>query len=337
MKETKPSIQQWQRAVEISHKFMVSKPWEQFEDMEIFVLTLPQHKEKVYASILGFHRMCYGLSFYQGKEGFKDLSSVAFEIDNEEFQNYLAMESHFYSVYFDDQENVTHEQKEAYEELGLHQSEFPHFIVKEKGCFPDSPCGKELEETILYMDALLDAIEYFFKEEVKIDFRKSMFHYEVSKKEGKPVPLHFDPRIFDPILPTDEPFLDHIASISTNEEVWEMEYNYIHQGRQREDGRVENVRLIMCACLDDRSMLSCVPLESEKDENEMVLNTLFQLIERNGRPLNIQICNARLLPLLGPTCDRLNIALSMCDEFEIIDEFLEGLYAFNAKEDSERS
>ena len=337
MKQEEVSMEQWAMAVALTKRFTQSKPWEQFEDMELFALRLPSQKKKVYASIMGFHKMCYGLSFYEGKEGFKDLSSVAFEMDNMAFQNYLAMQSSFFSVYFDDQDNVSYEQACAYKKLGLDKAEYPHFSVKEKSCFPDDPTHLEMDKYITYMAALLEAVEFFLKEEVIIDFHKSLFSYDVLKHCGKPQPLRLEPRMYDPILPNNEDLLEHMAKKESNGEVWEMEFNYINQGSQRKDGRVENVRLVMCACLDDHSMLSCVPVEGKVDENEVVLDTFFQLIERYGRPIHMQVCNLRLLPILGPTCDRLHIALDLVEDFEIIEEFLIGLQAFSAKEDNKPS
>lgn len=337
MEQREVSMEQWALGVALSKKYVETKPWEQFEDMEIFSLVFNGGKECVYASIMGYHKMCYGLSFYQGEEGFKDLSSVAFEIDNEPFQNYIMMQSSFYSVYFDDQANVSFEQAQAYRNLGLRQEAFPHFTRKEKSCFPDDPNAEEMDHFITYMAGLLDAIEYFLKHEVIIDFTTSLFCYDVEERRGYVEALTLEPRVFEPIVPSNEAYLHQLRKQECNNEVWEIEYNFINQGMQREDGRIENVRLIMCACIDDQSMIGCTPFADGEDENEAILVNFFKWIEQYGKPLNLQICNVRLLPILGLACERLGIALEMGEQFEVIDDFLQGLYEFSANEEHERS
>lgn len=335
MKEKDATLDQWRILVALTQKIIAMEPWKQFEDMEIFALKFPNKQDIVYASIMGFHEMCYGLTFYQGEEGFTDISTIAYEVADKRFENYVTMETSFHSVYFDDQENVSWQQKNVFEQLGLHASEFPHFTVKEKGCFPDDPDTKEVEEYILFIAGLIEAIEYFLKKEVIIDFKNEMFVYDVEKKVGSNTPLILTPREFLAIIPNDKTYLDSLKEIEYNSDHWQMEYNYINQGMERDDGRVVNVRFSMIASENEGAMLACIALEADNDEIEVVMDSLFQMIERYGRPLSISINNARMLPLIGPSCDYLEIELIEVEALDVIDFFLEGFYEFASSEESE--
>lgn len=327
MKEKNADFSSWRILCALAEKIKAMEPWKQFEDMELFVLHFAQQKP-VYCSIMGFHQMCYGISFYEGEEGFKDISTVAFEIDDQRFENYVTMESAFYSLYFDDQENVSYEQQQIYDKLGIDPKQYFHFTVKEKGCFPDDPDEKEVNRYILYLAGLIEAIEYFLKEEVLIDFKRDMFVYDVESKKGSRTPFVLQPKEYEAIIPVDEKYLDALSNLECCEEHWEMEYNYINQGVEREDGRVANLRVVMAACREDGKMLCCVPLESDADENEAVLDALFQMIEQNGRPKSIALSNARMYPMIGPVCDFLGIEIEESDELYIIDDFLEGFFQY---------
>lgn len=332
MKEKDASIEQWQTLVKVTQKIVAMEPWKQFEDMEIFALKLPMEEELIYASIMGFHQMCYGLTFYRGEEGFKDISTIAYEISDRRFENYITMESAFLSVYFDDQKNVSYQQRQIFEKLGLAVNAYPHFTVKEKGCFPDDPDSQEVEKYILYIASLSEAIEYFLKQEVMIDFTKEMFVYDVANKKGKNEKLILTPREFMPVICDDEKYLDTLKEMPCNKEVWEMEFNYINQGMERDDGRLLNIRFSMVANKSKGEMLACIPLEANSDEIEVVMDSLFQLIEQHGRPAKIGINNVRLLTLIGPSCDYMDIVIEEGDSLEVIDTFLMGFYEFSSQQ-----
>lgn len=332
MKEKDASIEQWATLVKVTQNIAAKEPWKQFEDMEIFALKLQSEEELIYASIMGFHQMCYGLTFYRGEEGFKDISTIAYEIDDRRFENYITMESAFLSVYFDDQKNVSYQQRQIYEKLGLPVNAYPHFTVKEKGCFPDDPDSKEVENYILFIAALSEAIEYFLQQEIIIDFTKEMFVYDTVSKTGENKELILTPREFMPVICDDEQFLDKLKEMPCNNEIWEMEFNYINQGMERDDGRLLNVRFSMVANKTEEDMLACIPLEENCDEIEVVMDSLFQLIEQHGRPATIGINNVRLLTLIGPSCDYLGIDIDEEDDLTIIDTFLSGFYEFASKQ-----
>lgn len=333
MKDKDASIEQWRILIALIQKVKESEPWKQFEDMEIFALKFLEKEETVYASIMGFHQMCYGLTFYVGDEGLTDISTIAYEVNDRRFEMFITMETAFLSVYFDDQENVSWQQENVYKKLGLKKSEFPHFTVKEKHCFPDDPDCNEVDDFILYIAGLIEAIEYFLKKEVMIDFKNELFVYDVNSKEGHNEPFEMTPRDYMPILSNDEEYLNSLSDIECNDEQWEMEFNYINQGMERDDGRLVNVRFAMIASISNGNMLSCIPLEEDSDEIAVVLDSLFQLIEKMGKPLSINIANARLYPLIGPSCDYLGIDVECVDEFIVIDEFLEGFYEYANSEE----
>lgn len=333
MKEKDASLDQWRILIALIQKVKDMEPWKQFEDMEIFALNFPEKEETIYASIMGFHKMCYGLTFYVGDEGFKDISTIAYEVSDKRFEMFITMETAFFSVYFDDQDNVSWQQENVFKKLGLKKAEFPHFTVKEKHCFPDDPDYREVDDYILYVAGLIEAIEYFLKKEVIIDFKNELFVYDVERKEGHNEPLLLIPREYMPILPNDEEYLDSLKEIECNNEHWEMEFNYINQGMERDDGRLVNVRFAMVASISNENMISCIPLEGDSDDNVIVLDSFFQSIERMGRPLSINIANARMYPLIGPTCDYLGIQIEFVEDFEIIDNFLEGFYEYAASEE----
>lgn len=320
MKDENASLEQWKILCILTQKLEAMKPWKQFEDMELFALKLSETEDIIYASIMGFHKMCYGLTFYIGETGFMDLSTIAYEISDHRYENYVTMESEFYSVYFDDQKNVSWQQTSIFKKLGLEPANYPHFVVKEKGCFPDDPDKNEVENYILYIAALTEAIEYFLKHEVIIDFKNEIFVYDVQNKSGTNEELLLLPREYMPII-ADEMYLNSLNEIECNDQVWEMEYNYMNQGIEREDERISNLRCVMIADVMEGTMLSCVPLDVDSDENEVVLANLMEMIEKFGRPSRLCIANARLYPLIGPSCDELNIEIEVIDEFAVIDAF----------------
>ncbi|NBK96403.1 MAG: hypothetical protein EOM50_00010 [Erysipelotrichia bacterium] len=333
MKEKDATLVQWQTLIALTQKIIAIEPWKQFEDMEIFVLKLPNQSDNVYASIMGFHKMCYGLSFYEGIEGYKDISTIAYEIKDKRFENFVTMESSFYSVYFDDQDNVSWKQQQIFKKLGLKPKQYPHFTVKEKGCFPDDPDASEVEKYTLYIAGLLEAIEYFLKHEIRINFTKDMFVYDVQAKNSTFMPFHLTPREYDAILPNDESYLNALLEIECNDDIWEVEYNYINQGMEREDGRLVNVRFAMIASTANGSMLSCVPLEDNQDDIEVVLDSFFQCIEKHGRPDSVFFNNVRMLPLLAPSCDCLEIEIEEVEELPVIDAFMKGFYEYVGHEE----
>lgn len=315
------SLKQWNQLYDAIEVFYQDKPWEKFEDLELFVLTLPQIKEEVYCSIMGYHKRCVGLSMYIGDSGREALAAIISEMPAITIE-YLSFETGWLSVYFDSPELLSAYQEEKLEQLNRLDSVVPQLSVLEKHCFPDDPNQDEVVMMTQIIEALNEALAYFYQLGKVFDFDNYIFCYDVARKQHHRKKIDFQFKTYPPVLWKEEQ-LDSLRQLKRNEEAWAIDLCYINTGVVREeDNRTLRVKILVIENQDSEKLLCALVLEPA-DEMNMILEGLLTTFQKEGIPNQLFFRNPEVVAIISDLAECLNINFDFDEEMIMIDEFMD--------------
>ena len=64
------SLEQWKELYEVTLNLKALEPWNYFGSEDLVAIALQGEEEPVFMSIMGMMGSCYGISMYEGMEGY---------------------------------------------------------------------------------------------------------------------------------------------------------------------------------------------------------------------------------------------------------------------------
>lgn len=315
------TLTQWQHLYEEIDRYKKEKPWETFEDLEIFALKIPDVKGVVYCSIMGYHETCVGLGIYHGKQA-KEALAVASSENTDLLKEYLSFETGWLAMYLDSPELISDKQRDILEQLNRDVETSPQLMALEKHCMPDDPMEHEVVLMLKTFQALNEAIPYFYALKEDFDFEHYLFQYDIEKKTHRKVKIRLHLPKY-PFIVIDEDEIEQLLELPRNHEVWSMDLIYSDAVMPRDkDGRLERTKLFLVENQTMDLMISAIPL-IPKDELDIIIDEILGLMEEHGIPEKLAFRNPQVLSIIATLCEQLQIGLSVTDEMEIIDDFIE--------------
>jgi len=316
----KATLEQWIALFNETEKLVKNKPWEQFEDLELFGIKLPDEKKKFYCSIMGYYKTCLGLAIYTGNEGLDTIAAIASELPLTA-QEYLSFDAGWMAVYLDSADQLSDQQEEIRKKAEKDLKHPEVYMVVRPHMFPSDPDEKEVLLLTEIIKALNEAINYYFSLKIDFDFEKYVFVYDVEKKKHRK--QHFELKLdkYLPIVLNPE-ILDDLKSLKRNHETWGMDLVYLNEAIEGPD----EDHAVRCKgfFVENQSqgiLIEGMPLKPE-EELDTVIDVMLELFEENGMPDKIVVRNPHMMSILIGTCKIMNIELEVNDDFEMVDEVL---------------
>ena len=112
------TLEQWKDLYDLADRLKERKPWQQFEDIDLIQIKLPEYREAFTCSFMGKHEFCPGISLYYGIEGYSDVMMLMESGDFPVPSTYVMGDIHALTCYYGDQEELDDVQMQRIQELG---------------------------------------------------------------------------------------------------------------------------------------------------------------------------------------------------------------------------
>lgn len=318
----KATLDQWKVLYEATEKFVKNKPWEQFEDLEIFALKLPNRKEKFYCSIMGYHKTCLGLAVYKGSKGLDAIVGIANQLSLTT-QEYLSFDAGWMAVYLDSEEQLSDYQMEILKQANRSCSHAEVYMVMQPHCFPNDPNEEEVILLKEVITALNEAIEYYYSLKINFDFDNNVFVYDSAKKKHRKQKLELSLSHY-PMIVLNQEFLDDLEDLQRNSDTWGMDLVYLDEAFEEGEDTILRCKGFFVENQTQGVLIEGMPLKPD-EEIDTVIDVILELFEENGIPERMVVRNPHMMSILMATCKELQIQLTVEDNLEMIDEVLEML------------
>ena len=100
------TLEQWKDLYDLADRLKERKPWQQFEDIDLIQIKLPEYREAFTCSFMGKHEFCPGISLYYGIEGYSDVMMLMESGDFPVPSTYVMGDIHALTCYYGDQEEL---------------------------------------------------------------------------------------------------------------------------------------------------------------------------------------------------------------------------------------
>lgn len=322
------SIESWKKLYEIATEIKGMKPWENFWDMDIINLA----DEDVYISILGRNGETYGISVYEGENGFDKFKLLTMQQELN-ISPYMAMHMQDnLTCYWGDREELSKKQRDVIKELGYKyrgKNQWLYFMSYKTNYMPYNLDGDEVIRMTKYLSILKNALELYFKESPQIDFeREYMLCYSNKKITAKKTDFYdFG---FNGIQMADNVNLVNDLK-KLPKSLGTLEIDILPMFIAINDKSYDRpANPTVCMIVDKKSKMV---LASEMSTPETGVfgnfaNTIIDTFFRYGLPKRINICNSITGSLLEDLCNILDIKLGYEDELPAIEEAEESLMRF---------
>ncbi len=332
MKESQPSINDWQRLYDAAVEFKKLKCWEWVLDSNTFGVQNPSNDEIGYCCITGYLGQHFALVVYLGTEGLeiylKAKSGRVLENPLEIFVNQKCL-----MASFEDRETLSKEDREVIKKLGLRfrgQNQWPQFRSYQPGYPPWELTRDEAEYLTLSLQQAIE-ISLRFKEnpDILTSPEKSRYLVRVPEKvdDGyrwtdewlEPDPLEEEPEAAIP--PINEIRLQRIKkTIKRRGGSWEIDFFFTPTPVEDGEGRPYYPYAVLHVDSHQGIVLNANMMKPA-DYGTEIPNSLMSVIE-NAQviPNEILVKKERTLELLNLIASRLGIRMKLMNRLEMLEQ-----------------
>lgn len=291
------TLEQWKRLYDFGKRFKERKPWQLFCNVDLFAVT-PEGKETGYFIIYGNGGYMKGLSLYIGEKGFNSLLGMIKREETGLDELLMMAEQNCISMFYGERDDVPEKQYQIIRQLGMKfrgNGNWLYFERYEPGYQPFILNAGESDTFELYMDKLLDAIEYFLQNSTeKFSTRepKLYSYYETGGQwKGEFVPLPQEKYSCEIIELNDEVGLRRLKKQKKTDMVWEVDCFVEVSGNCREGEEKPLWDKNMIVMDHNQHTILSHEILSINDSLGKGTSVVLDLIMQLGRPREVIVAN----------------------------------------------
>lgn len=326
------TLEQWKDLYDLADRLKERKPWQQFEDIDLIQIKLPEYREAFTCSFMGKHEFCPGISLYYGIEGYSDVMMLMESGDFPVPSTYVMGDIHALTCYYGDQEELDDVQMQRIQELGRSYQgsmDWTYFLSFEPRYSPSDLSLEEVKRCTLVFKALIRVLDCLQEEPEKWpDFenqeilRATILDAGEMSMESILMPEPF-PRYKMIELPED--LKQSLKEKPIEDLELALDLNYLFAPVHDPDyDRPLNPLVLMAYDLRTDFIVHAHLLALEDDEVECLIAMFMELIEEIGRPAKLYIRNPTIYYALESLCYQIEIPIQI-DVLEELDEIYEHL------------
>lgn len=331
MKREKASIEEWGSLYEHATKLKELEPWNDFWDVDLISIQLPEDEEPIFVSVLGRAGSCYGISCYQGLSGLNDFimmsqqENLGLSIEDVMFiQNNL-------TCYWGNRDELSKEQYEIIKELGYKyrgNGNWLYFISYKTGYHPFNLNKEEVLNLTKYFEILIEAVKHYRENDIDVDFEgEEMFSYyfDHNTKEwhGKAMMLPMTDYSFQSLKLADEDLIEELRNAKKTRGVLEVDLTYL--GVRVDDEKFErplNPQMYIIADYKNDMIITAQVIEGDEEAPVALAGAIIGFILEYGAPKKIIIKNHLVASVIADICEKCNIEIVKRRSLATIDNFL---------------
>lgn len=330
-----PSKELWKALYEITNKIKLLKPWNNFYDMDIITIKLPNREEPVFCSIMGALGECFGIGVYQGYSELSNLFKIA-EMKDIPYSILMSYQNCLICN-FDNRNELAEEDIQVLRDLGLRfrgDNNWIFFRSHKTGYYPWFINSEECELLIETFQNLYMAILAKNKG-LTVDFNNGetlMREYSKERNEW----LNYGtllPRIpfaYDAVSVDDELLIKKLKMQKKTS--FEIECELFFPNFPIQENKTQRPYFPKTFALADinTQMIDRYEIISpEEDEIQVILGILIDYILNHGRPRTIYVRDERMVGILEDFCKKIDVKLSERTNLIIIDDFIVSMENMN--------
>ncbi len=314
-----------QNAMKAALQLYREKPWDLFDETEVFEVNGLDLCGKAYCIFHEKHaKKC--ITVFDGSDAFTNLSNHFKPFGMPRIDVFHFLERACFEVLYDAVKLLDEDEKEAGQALGLTLREIPVIRYNESFCTADCADDMELKRIISILEGLNEAMQAYLKSGMNLDFSKYRFVYDVKKKTCFSKRTGYRPKKYD-VVEIDDPLLmDELDELERIEEVWEMDVQPTAMALTDEiSGRMRIVVMAAIASPLTNQILAAVPLMSNNDMQFQCIDLTIEAFMQRGIPSALIVRHPLVASALMDLCARLKIEMISVEQFEMLDDFYDGL------------
>ena len=194
------------------------KPWDLFDDHEVFELDKSDFAKHVYCLF------CYKggkkcIRIFHGIESFSDISDYFKPMGYPQIDVFHSFEHDFMEVIFDDPEHLSDEDMLIGETIGLSAREVPVLRIHHRRHYTSELNEQDFAMLQSILDSLYESMSIYLKSGLEIDFNKSRFVFDVKNKSCFSKKTAYRPRKYDIVEVDDEELMSQLHMLEEIDEV----------------------------------------------------------------------------------------------------------------------
>lgn len=332
------SIEAWRTLYEIAAKIKEKKPWENFCDLDLIGIQEEKKEKTVFFSILGHGGSCYGISVYEGYKGFNDFLLLAQAEELNVSAEYAMFHQHALSCCWGNREDLSEKQRKLLKELGLKyrgKNQWLYFLSYQDGYFPYMLDEEEVSRMTRYLSLLSDALDYWEKENLCVDFEKDMMYlYAFNQKEktweGKEQELPFTSLQIARLELNDPQFEAELKQARRGNYILEADISFLGSAvKDKKYSRPANPKLCLIAEAKSGMIIRADMAEPDESAEEKLAGHIIDFILGQGAPKEIRISNHLLSFVLGHICSLAGIQLKQVSTLPALSRFFNDFTRFS--------
>lgn len=326
-----PTPDQWRQLYSLGIKIRTMEPWNEFQDLDIITIEIPNKKEPYFCSVLGAGGKCFGINTFVGYEGLRNFLSI---VDSECYipMDYIMVEQSNLACFFGDKEMIPVEQKNILKDLGLKfrgKNKWIYFQSYKKGHMPSPLDRDEVDVLLICLKELINAIKDYKKYGLTLDFQAGdvlVRRFYKDKGQWRTTREELIQYLYGypSLVLKDELLAAKLKKRPRDEEV--LEFDMIYLKISIEDERKERPirpKLILIVDHYDGLIKGQSFFMPEDDEIQVIMELFINYIMEYGRPREVYIRNPFIENILKDTCDICGVKLIMKESLEVVDAFMD--------------
>lgn len=331
------SLEPWRELYEVATRIKELKPWEKFWDLDLIGVRNGAEEDTVFYSILGRGGDCYGITIYEGYEALNSFMMLTMQESMNLKPEYAMFNQKNLTCYWGNRNELTDKQRKIIKELGYSyrgKNQWLYFLSFEPGYYPYNMDEDEVLRMTTYLQNLEEALHYYYKHDINIDFESGnmfLLSFDKNKKTWNfgEAPLPFTFFQFGNLLITDEDLLSDLEKVPKCDAVLEADVSVLGASvADKKYDRPANPALSIIGDAKTGMVIKFEMIEPEEDAIVMLAEILIGFIFQFGAPKEIRVSNVIVEAGLEQICNVCGIKLRRIKRLQGLDEFLMGMQRF---------
>lgn len=316
---TKATKEEWQKLYDLAFKFKEMEPWKQFYDTDIFCIRFSE-EEAGYIDLMGAVGDDVAWSLFQGEQGLMELMGILFAKELDVPFDYLVREQNSLNLYLGDRDEVEQQQYQVIRDLGLKfrgKGSWIYFEMNERGYFPYLPDQQGVRTCIRYLEAFLNAVQYYEEHHVPVKFDEGeIFEYclKDGEWEGRARSIvHMDYVRPYPVIADDvQAAKIKKAAKKKRNEILELDMFYLDNAvKDEEQEKVINLKMALLVEKESGFIATQRLINPKQDDISIIPSMLADWILKNGCPKKVLAANSLIEALASHVCETAGVPLAV--------------------------
>ena len=310
------------RLYTLAQTLQLKKPWDFFEDIGIFAITLANRKTPYYCVFLQ-----ETIIVCPNQAALKGLFYLSEQNEMPQIQR-LRYQQHF-ACYYELASDIFEQQHEIFNELNIEpiNNKFPMFESAMPGLLPDELVKQEIQtmsDILKQIDESLNQLESIkqLKHDINLHMVHRFFDFDLGEWTFNTLEMIDESLNVEPIK-ISEDVISQVNLLASNEETWEIDVAYTPvMVEAKKNHRQGVIRVLLIANQKQQQIYKQQLITLKDDSNQLLVDTLITTILEKGLPQQVLVRDEIVLGLLQQLIDQTKLKVNVSQQLDVIDLYV---------------